>query len=87
MWDLVRSVGLGAQSVAHSRLRQRLGPLRSARPPLPPRAGCPRSRARAYKDPDLASNSHANRITCVLTASYARKPDHLRVGNVAHAHI
>ena len=26
-------------------------------------------------------------ITCALTASYARKPDHLHVGNVAHAHI
>lgn len=26
-------------------------------------------------------------ITRALTASYARKPDHLHLGNVAHAHL
>ena len=61
----MRSVGLGAQSVMLSRLRQRLGPLHSA-PTTPPRAGCPRSRARAYIDPRPCFQ-------------LARKPDNLRV--------
>lgn len=37
--------------------------------------------------PKYHFDSHAIPITRTLTPSYARKPDNLRVGRVAHVHI
>lgn len=63
----MRSVGLRAQSVVYSRLRQRLGPLHGACPPLPHEPAPPRAAPGHAKTPDLASDSHANPLFRTLT--------------------